>query len=76
MLQPEYDADYDIYLPVTSNQVQEALDKDPEIGVVYLTSPNMEGLVANYPAIRQVCEPRDVFLIVDEAHGAHFYFNN
>jgi len=75
MLQPEYNSDYDIYLPVTPKQVQEALDKDPEIGAVYLTSPNMEGLVADYRGIREVCEQRDVLLIVDEAHGAHFYFN-
>lgn len=33
----------------------------------------MEGLVADYPAIRQVCPTQ--LLIVDEAHGAHFYFN-
>ena len=41
-----------MYMPVTPQQVQEALSNDPEIGVVYLTSPNMEGLVADYPAIR------------------------
>lgn len=52
MLQPDYNSDYDIYMPVTAQQVQEALDKDPEIGVVYLTSPNMEGLIADYSAIR------------------------
>lgn len=52
MLQPEYDADWDMYLPVTAAQVQEALANDPDIGVVYLTSPNMEGLVADYAAIR------------------------
>jgi arginine decarboxylase len=62
-------------MPVTPQLVQEALDKDPEISVVYLTSPNMEGLVADYAAIRQVCEPNNILLIVDEAHGAHFYFN-
>lgn len=42
---------------------------------MYLTSPNMEGLIADYTAIRKVCEPNNVLLIVDEAHGAHFYFN-
>lgn len=52
MLQPEYNSDYDMYMPVTAAQVKEALDNDPEIGVVYLTSPNMEGLVADYAAIR------------------------
>lgn len=74
-MQPEYNTDYDIYMPVTPQQIQEALANDPEIGVVYLTSPNMEGLVADYPAIREVCTPGNVLLIVDEAHGAHFYFN-
>jgi arginine/lysine/ornithine decarboxylase len=64
-----------MYLPVTPAQVQEALENDPEIGVVYLTSPNMEGLVADYAAIRQACQPGNVLLIVDEAHGAHSYFN-
>lgn len=76
MLQPEYNSDYDLYMPVTPYLVQEALIKDPEISVVYLTSPNMEGLIADYAAIRQVCEPNNVLLIVDEAHGAHFYFND
>jgi len=35
----------------------------------------MEGLIADYAGIRQVCTPTNVLLIVDEAHGAHFYFN-
>lgn len=33
----------------------------------------MEGLIADYAAIRQVCQ--NVLLIVDEAHGAHSYFS-
>jgi arginine/lysine/ornithine decarboxylase len=70
---PTYDSDYDMFLPMTAHQVQEALEADPDIGAVYLTSPNMEGLVADYAAIRQVC--KHVLLIVDEAHGAHFYFS-
>ena len=45
----------------------------PDIGAVYLTSPNMEGLVANYHEIRQILG--DILLIVDEAHGAHTYFS-
>lgn len=55
--------------------MHQALEREPEIGAVYLTSPNMEGLVADYQAIRQVCTPNNVLLIVDEAHGAHSYFN-
>jgi hypothetical protein len=39
-------------MPVTATQIKEALDDNPEIGAVYLTSPNMEGLIANYSEIR------------------------
>lgn len=62
-----------MYMPITGEQVEQALESDPEIGAVYLTSPNMEGLVANYQEIRKACQ--DVLLIVDEAHGAHSYFS-
>jgi arginine decarboxylase len=72
-MQPTYNADYDMFMPVTPAQVQEQLERDPLIGAVYLTSPNMEGQVADYAGIRQVCE--SVLLIVDEAHGAHFNFS-
>ena len=47
-IQPDYNPEYDIYMPLTAQQVQETLDQHPDIGAVYLTSPNMEGLVANY----------------------------
>jgi len=39
-------------MPVTAKQIKEALENDPTIGAIYLTSPNMEGLVANYQEIR------------------------
>jgi arginine decarboxylase len=61
-------------MPVTAQQVQEALTENPDIGAVYLTSPNMEGMVANYQEIRKVL--KDTLFIVDEAHGAHSYFSS
>lgn len=41
-------------MPLTATEVKQALEKDPDIQAVYLTSPNMEGLVANYPEIKAV----------------------
>lgn len=79
LIQPEYNPEYDLYMPITATQVKEALENDPEISAIYLTSPNMEGMVANYQEIRQVCNNHNkdspVLMIVDEAHGAHSYFN-
>jgi len=52
MIQPNYNPEFDLYMPITPQQIQEALENDSEIQAVYLTSPNMEGLVADYAAIR------------------------
>jgi arginine/lysine/ornithine decarboxylase len=41
---------------------------------VYLTSPTFEGLLCNYKEIREAIGP-DRYLIIDEAHGSHLYFN-
>lgn len=54
LIQPTYNSQYDLYMPLTATEVKQALEKDPDIQAVYLTSPNMEGLVANYPEIKAV----------------------
>ena len=60
-------------MPITDQDVKKSLRLYPDIDAVYITSPNYEGLCANYEQIKSACEDR--LLIVDEAHGAHFYFN-
>jgi arginine/lysine/ornithine decarboxylase len=74
ILSPDYNDELDLFLPVTPEKVREALEKEPDIDAVYLTSPNYEGLSANYEQIKEICH--DKIVIVDEAHGAHFYFNS
>jgi arginine decarboxylase len=41
--------------------------------VVYLTNPTYDGLYFDVPEMKKVCGER--IFIVDEAHGAHFYFS-
>jgi arginine decarboxylase len=63
-----------MFLPVTCEDIDKAMEADPTIDVIYLTSPNYEGLSTNYAKIR--AKYHDKPFIVDEAHGAHFYFNS
>lgn len=74
MIQPEYDSTFDVYMPVSVAQVKKAIEDDPEIDAIYITSPSFEGLVAEYSKIRDVIGHR--YLLVDEAHGASFYFSD
>lgn len=73
ILSPEYNHELDCFMPVTPKDVEEALKKDPDLHAIYLTSPSYEGLSAEYEEIKALC--KDKIVIVDEAHGAHFYFN-
>ena len=59
-------------LPIKPEQVQACLNDYPEIQVVYLTNPTYDGLCFNVVEMKKACGDR--LFIVDEAHGAHFYF--
>jgi len=43
-----------------------------KVDAVLVTSPNYYGMCRNIEEIAQVCHERDIPLLVDEAHGAHF----
>lgn len=70
-LYPPILEEYAIFDAVTAGQVQEALDREPDIGAVLIVSPTYEGRISDVRAIAQVVHKRGIPLIVDEAHGAH-----
>lgn len=62
----------------------EDLDKDTTteskdnsgIKLVVITSPTYEGVVSDIADIADICHRYGAFLLVDEAHGAHFGFDD
>lgn len=60
--------------PVTENSIKEAL-LTTHAKVVFITSPTYEGIVSNIRAIADIVHENGGILIVDEAHGAHFRYN-
>ncbi|MCL2361775.1 MAG: aminotransferase class I/II-fold pyridoxal phosphate-dependent enzyme [Defluviitaleaceae bacterium] len=54
----------------------EALDNMEEGAVVFIVSPTYEGFVSDIKEIAARVHARGGVLIVDEAHGAHFRFND
>lgn len=59
-------------MPINPDQVIKTLEEFPEIQAVYLTNPTYDGFCFNVEDMKQACGDR--LFIVDEAHGAHFYF--
>lgn len=60
---------------VTPEEVEEKLAGCPSVHAVILTSPTYEGVVSDIAAIARIVHRRNIPLIVDEAHGAHFGFH-
>lgn len=64
----------DLQGQITPEQVEEALNKHPDIRAVVITSPTYEGIISDIAGIAECAHAHDVPLIVDEAHGAHLGF--
>ena len=69
---PDYIERYGIDGGISPSKVEMMLDKNPEIKAVIITSPTYEGVVSDVEKIAEIAHSRNVVLIVDEAHGAHF----
>lgn len=63
-----------VLLPPTPGEVGAFLDANPRAKALILTLPTYHGLMGDIYAIVGECRVRDVTLLVDEAHGAHFHF--
>lgn len=78
-LSPEYvypeNTHYGIQGQISVNAIEKKLAECPDIQAVVLTSPTYDGLVSDVKSISEVVHRRNIPLIVDEAHGAHFGFH-
>lgn len=76
ILEPEYDADWGIYKPVYAEDVYGAFKQNPKARAFILSCPYYEGVISDVEKIAKVCKELNKILIVDEAHGALWNFDN
>lgn len=74
-VEPTFDPGLGINLGVTSTQLQQALRANPEVKAVFLTYPNYFGIATDINACARIVAQRNIPLIIDSAHGAHFGFH-
>ncbi len=73
-LTPDFDEELGLYLGVSCSEVKNKLAKHPDVCGAIITSPTYYGICSDISAIADILHKDDKFLIVDEAHGAHFAF--
>lgn len=60
---------------IKESEIKKCLEEDPDIKAVIITSPTYDGIVSDIRSIAEVVHEKNIPLIVDEAHGAHFGFS-
>ena len=73
---PRLIGDSSIFGGISPAEIEELLINKPGIKAVVVTSPTYEGIVSDIKKIAEIVHKYNAFLIVDEAHGAHFGFHN
>lgn len=61
---------------ILPEDVDKALQENPDIQAVLITSPTYDGVVSDVRKIARIVHSYGIPLIVDEAHGAHFPFSS
>ena len=59
---------------ITVEDVQQAIEQTPDAKAVIITSPTYDGITSDVCAIAKIVHEKNMILIVDSAHGAHFGF--
>lgn len=73
-LYPHMIEPYGICGSITPDQVNTALNANPEAKAVIFPSPSYEGILSDVRSISEIVHQAGKWLIVDEAHGAHLEF--
>ena len=72
---PEQERRYGLNGGISPERVERLLEEHPGVQAVIVTSPTYDGVVSDIRKIAQIVHERGLFLIVDEAHGAHLAFS-
>jgi len=73
---PEYDPQSGLAYNVTPAAVKQALSDHPDTKAVMMLHPTYQGVCSDLGAIATLAHQYNIPLLVDEAHGAHFAFDD
>lgn len=75
-ISPGTNEDFGIPTAIETDSLASAIEGNEAIKGLILTSPSYLGVSPDLKAIAEICEDKGIKLLVDEAHGSHFYFGD
>ncbi len=74
-VQPQTNDEIGIAMGVSVESIEEAIEENPDVKAVFIINPTYYGATSNLKRIIEIAHEKDIAVIVDEAHGAHFRFH-
>ncbi len=71
---PETNNEIGISLGMTLAAVTQAIRENPDAKAILVNNPTYYGVCSNLKAITEMAHEHGMLVLVDEAHGTHFYF--
>lgn len=71
---PDTDSRLGIALGMKISQVERAIEENPEAKAILVNNPTYYGICSNLKKIVEMAHEHGMMVLVDEAHGTHFYF--
>lgn len=73
---PGVNVDLGIPLGMSVTDVEQAILKNPDAKAILINNPTYYGICSNLKAITELAHEHGMLVLVDEAHGTHFYFSD
>ncbi|CCV63724.1 Lysine decarboxylase [Alteracholeplasma palmae J233] len=73
---PELDEDLGIANQISFSALEKTILEHPDAKAVFIINPTYFGVTADLEKIVNLAHENDMLVLVDEAHGAHFSFND
>lgn len=71
---PHTNHEIGIALGMSLDSVKEAIEKYPDAKAIFVNNPTYYGICSNLKGITELAHSKGIKVLVDEAHGTHFYF--
>lgn len=71
---PEVNSKLGIALGMSVEQVEKAIRENPQAKAVMVNNPTYYGICSDLKKIVELAHEHNMLVLVDEAHGTHFYF--
>ncbi len=71
---PDVDKKLGIALGMEISQVEKAIEENPDAVAILVNNPTYYGICSNLKKIVELAHAHHMMVLVDEAHGTHFYF--